>query len=140
MRQPYPDDLSDDEWERLAPILNSVKKIQGRPPKYPRREVLNALFYLLRTGCSWRHLPHDFHPWKSVFAQFSQWKKRGVFEEVHHILRKDLRVLEKKDEEPSAAIIDSQSVKTTEKGGSKDMTVESILKVGSDMYLLTLTD
>ena len=67
MRRPYPDDLSDQEWNQIEPILEKVKKIKGRPPVHNRREILNALFYLLRTGCFWRHLPHDFPPWKAVY-------------------------------------------------------------------------
>jgi len=140
MRKAYPDDLDDKEWALLEPILEKIKKVKGRPLIYSRREILNAMFYLLRTGCSWRHLPHDFPPWKSVYGQFLRWKQQGVIEEIHHILRRDLRTLIGRNPEPSAAIIDSQSVKTTEKGALKGMTVERKLRVGKGIYLLTLKD
>lgn len=140
MRRPYPDDLKDKEWEQIEPILEKVKKIKGRPPSYSRREILNALFYVLRTGCPWRHLPHDFPPWKAVYGQFLRWRQRCILEEIHHALRKELRILMRRDENPSAAIIDSQSVKTTEKGASKGLMVERKLKVAKDIYSLTLKD
>jgi transposase len=140
MRKPYPDDLTDQEWNIIEPILASVKQIMGRPPSYSRREILNAVFYLLRTGCSWRHLPHDFPPWKAVYGQFLRWRQTGVLEEIHHILRKDLRKLIGRESEPSAAIVDSQSVKTTEKGASKAMTGARKSKAENVIYLLTLRD
>ena len=140
MRRPYPDDLSDQEWNQIEPILEKVKKIKGRPPVHNRREILNALFYLLRTGCSWRHLPHDFPPWKAVYGQFLRWRQRGILEEIHHILRKELRILMGREEEPSAAVIDSQSTKTTEKGASQGTMVEKRSKVAKGIYLLTLRD
>jgi transposase len=68
MRKPYPDDLNDKEWEQIKPILEKVKKVQGRPPVHAKREVHNALFYMLLTGCQWRHLPNDFPPWKAVYG------------------------------------------------------------------------
>jgi transposase len=140
MRQPYPDDLSDKEWALIEPILAKVKKISGRPPLYHRREILNALFYLLRTGCSWRHLPHDFPPWKAVYDQFLRWRQRGIIEEIHHALRKNLRQLEGRDAEPSGGIIDSQSVKTTEKGALEVSMVARRLKEENAIYWLTLKD
>ena len=130
MRKPYPDDLSNEEWKLIQPILEEVKKIKGRPPVHDRREILNALFYVLRTGCQWRHLPHDFPPWKAVYGQFLRWRQRGVLEEIHHILRRKLRRINGRDSEPSSGIIDSQSAKTTERGASRDSTVEKKLKVG----------
>jgi len=140
MRKPYPDDLTDKEWNQIEPILEGFKKIKGRPPVHNRREILNALFYVLRTGCQWRSLPHDLPPWKSVYGQFLRWKQKGVFTLIHHALRKELRILMKRNPEPSAGIIDSQSVKTTEKGASKVTTVARKLKVGKGIYLLTLKD
>lgn len=140
MRKPYPDDLNDKEWEQIKPILEKVKKVQGRPPVHDRREVLNALFYMLRTGCQWRHLPHEFPPWKAVYGQFLRWRKKGILEEIHHILRKELRSLIGRNPEPSAGIVDSQSAKTTERGALKGTTVERKLRVGKGIYLLTLRD
>ena len=118
----------------IEPILSKVKKISGRPPLYPRRKILNALFYLLRTGCSWRHLPHDFPSWKIVYDQFLRWRR--TFED--HILSRDLRKLIRRKAEPS--VIDSQSVKTTEKGASEDMMVVKKSKDANDIYWLILKD
>lgn len=121
-RKPYPTDLSDKEWARIEhlvpqPKSGGKKTAGGRPPKYDRREVLNALFYMTKAGCTWRMLPHDLPPWEVVYMYFAQWRDEGVFERINRVLRKQVRVQEGKDEEPSAAIIDSQSVKTAEKGG-----------------------
>ena len=119
-RKPYPTDLKDKEWariEHLVPQPKSGGKIGGRPAKYDRREILNALFYMTKAGCTWRMLPHDLPPWEVVYMYFSQWRDQGVFEHINEVLRRQVRITAGKDEEPSAAIIDSQSVKTAEKGG-----------------------
>ncbi len=121
-RKPYPTDLKDKEWakiEHLVPQPKSGGKATagGRPPKYERREVLNALFYMTKSGCTWRMLPHDLPPWEVVYMYFAQWRDQGVFERINEVLRRRIRIEVGKDEEPSVAIIDSQSVKTAEKGG-----------------------
>jgi transposase len=142
MRSSYPDDLIDEEWLLLEPILTELKKsTRGRKPKYCRREILNAIFYVLRTGCSWRHLPHDFPPWKAVYAQLMRWKKHGIFEKIHHNVRRGLRELLGRNQEPSASIADSQSVKTTDKRGFflDSMEVRK-LKGEKDIYWLILKD
>ncbi len=112
----YPSDLSDAEWELLSPLLPHAKAT-GRPCKYERREIVNALFYLLRSGCTWRMLPRDLPPWQVVYWHFAQWRDSGVWQQINDALRTRLRRLEGKAAQPTAAIMDSQTVKTTEKGG-----------------------
>ena len=133
MRKAYPDDLTDKEWELIEPVLSDNMIKQGRVPKYPRREILNAIFYVLRTGCQWRHLPHDFPPWGSVYLQFWRWKKKGLFQQIHDYVRQGLRQLLGRDFEPSAAIVDSQSVKTTERGAFVVLMEERKSRDGKDI-------
>jgi transposase len=116
IRKVYSTDLTDAEWQRLESLVPAPKS-GGRPVKYARREIVNAIFYLLRTGCSWRLLPHEFPPWRIVFYYFWQWRKAGIWEKIHDRLRGEVRQAVGKLRQPTAAIIDSQSVKTTEKGG-----------------------
>lgn len=140
-RKAYLDDLSDKEWERIEPILRTnTYRNAGTRCKYPRREMLNAIFYLLRTGCRWRDLPHDFPPWKSVYAQFLRWRKRDLFMKMNRSLRRSLRTLLGKNPEASVGIADSQSVKTTEKKGSPGLMGAKRLKVGKDTYWLITLD
>jgi len=135
IRKPYPDDLTDNEWNQIESLLKEgVYRNAGTRCKYSRREMLNAIFYVLRTGCRWIDLPHDFPPWKSVYSQFLRWRDRGVFEKMNNSLRKSLRALLGKNERATAAIVDSQSVKTTEKKGFAAMTEVRKLKVGKDTY------
>ena len=100
----------------LEPLLPPPKP-GGRPVKYPRREVVNAIRYVLRTGCSWRMLPLDLPPWRTAFHYFRTWRRDGTWQRAHDILRSQTRQSEGRRASPSAAIIDSQSVKTAEKGG-----------------------
>jgi putative transposase len=93
-------------------------KAGGRPEAYPKRELLNAIFYWARSGGSWRMLPHDLPPWRIVYDYFRQWRRDGSWQAMHDLLRGDVRVAAGKRRQPSAGVIASQSVKTTEKGGS----------------------
>jgi transposase len=117
-RRAYPTDLTDAEWEILDRWVPAPKP-GGRPAKYPRREIMNGILYVLRSGCAWRLLPHEFPPWRIVFYYFWRWRQSGEWEWIHEQLRGEVRQALGKQRQPSAAILDSQSVKTTEKGGSK---------------------
>jgi putative transposase len=115
-RAAYPTDLTHAQWQKLERHIPPAKP-GGRPRDYDVREILNALFYLVRAGCSWRMLPHDLPPWYAVYRYFRQWLTDGTVERIHAVLHIDVRVAAGKEPEPRAAILDSQSVKTTEKGG-----------------------
>ena len=116
-RIPYPSDLSDKEWEIIEPLIPTPQTNRGRKRKHSYRKILNAIFYLLRSGCAWRMLPHDFPPWKTIYHYFSLWREDGTWERINAELRIELRVADGREPEPSAAILDSQSVKTTETPG-----------------------
>ena len=133
-REPYPSDLTDEQWQLLEPLVPAVKK-GGRPAKYARREIINALLYLTRNGCAWRNLPHDLPPWPLVHGYFWHWKQDGTWQGIHDRLREQVREKQGRDPQPSAAVLDSQSVKTTEKGGRAVMMVTKKSMGASAIYL-----
>ena len=123
-RKPYPSDLKDAEWELLKGHIPEAGR-GGRPRQVNMREVLNAIFYVLKSGIQWDMLPHDFPPKGTVYHYFNEWRKDGTWARLNAELRKELRVELGRDETPSAGIVDSQSVKTSSKGGNADSTVVS---------------
>lgn len=116
-RKPYPTDLSNAQWQKIEPLIPKPKTNRGRKRKHPIREILNAIFYLLCTGCAWRMLPHDFPPWKTVYHYFRLWRKGGIEEHINAALRTEIREADGQEPESSAAILDSQSVKMTDVKG-----------------------
>jgi transposase len=123
-RKAYPSDVSDAEWKVLEGYIPAVRS-GGRPAEHERREIVNAIRYVLGTGCQWRYLPHDFPPAHTVYDYFRQWSAQGVWETANRALREQARRRAGRSASPSAAIIDSQSVRTTEKGGPRALTTTS---------------
>ena len=112
----YPSDLTDAEWALIAPMIPPPRR-GGRKRETDMRECMNAIRYVLRTGCQWRELPKDFPPRSTVYNYFWEWSRYGVLDRMHHALLVKCREAEGREASPSAAIIDTQSVKATEKGG-----------------------
>jgi len=113
----YPSDLTDGQWQLIEPLLPKAKH-GGRPRTVDRRRVVHGILYLTRSGCSWRMLPRDFGPWSTVYDYFRRYRRDGTWKRIHDVLLIQVRLEAGREASPSAAIIDSQSVKTAEKGGT----------------------
>src|SRR5262245_30648912 len=118
MSTTYPSDLTDAEWECVQRYL-PPGSTRGRPRTHPWRDILDAIFYVLRTGCQWRFFLHDFPQWKTVYHYFWSWRKESMWEQIHSRVRDHLRVALGREAQPRAGIMESQSVKTTGVDGER---------------------
>lgn len=121
MEKVYPSDLTDAQWKVIEPLLPPAKT-GGRPRSVNMRKICDGILYVVRSGCAWRMLPHDLPVWSTVYDYFRKFRRDGVWQRLHDALRIQVRLSDGRAASPSAAVIDSQSVKTTEKGGPGDMT------------------
>jgi transposase len=120
-RKAYPSDLRDPEWAILEPLVPAVKP-GGRPARHTRREIVNAILYVVRGGNQWRAMPHDLPPWQTAFYYFRTWRNDGTWERIHTALRERTRRRLGRDATLSAAILDSQCVKTSQRGAHRATT------------------
>ena len=134
MEKLYPSDLSDQEWKLLRPLFPREKEF-GRSRQHSYRKILNAIFYVCKSGCAWRMLPKDMPAWQSVYHYFRKWRLSGLWQQVHDILRKFVRLKAKRHPQASAGILDSQSIKTGLKGGIVAMMQAKRSTGGEDTFL-----
>ncbi|WBB54679.1 IS5 family transposase [Verrucosispora sp. WMMD573] len=135
----YPSDLTDAQWALVEPLL-PPPRTGGRPEKHPRRDVVNAILYVVRTGCSWRQLPVDFPPWQTVYWYFTRWEEDDVTERILVALRRRVRAAQGRAAEPTAGIIDSQSVKGADTVGRDTRGYDAGKKVnGRKRFIVTDT-
>jgi putative transposase len=130
----YPSNLTDEEWQLIEPLLPTNSNI-GHPREVDLRDIVNAIFYVQREGCRWRALPGDFPAWQTVYGYLYLWQKKGIWQQVHHCLREQVRQAVGKTAQPTAASIDSQSVKTTEKRGRSTATMRQSTLKGANALL-----
>ena len=117
-RKSYPSDISDAEWELLVPYLTLMR--EDAPQRiHPLRELFNAMRYVVKTGCQWRFLPHDFPPWEAVYQQARRWMQAKVFDEIAHDLRAIVRLIEERESHPSAVILDARTMQSTPESGGR---------------------
>ena len=135
----YPSDLTDGQWELVEPMLPLIKS-PGRIPKHPRRAIVDAILYVVRSGCSWRQLPVDFPPWQTVYWQFQQWEKREVTERILEELREQVRIAEGRDPAPTAGVLDPRSVKAADTVGRDSRGYDAGKKInGRKRFIVTDT-
>jgi transposase len=135
----YPSDLTDAQWEIIEPML-PLPKWMGRPLKHDRRDIVDAILYVVRTGCAWRYLPVDFPPWQTVYGHFRQFNERGTTERILDELREQVRIAEGREPEPTAGIIDSQSVKGADTVGTDSRGYDAGKKInGRKRFIVTDT-
>ncbi|WP_371779034.1 IS5 family transposase [Streptosporangium subroseum] len=132
----YPSDLSDARWELIEPVLTAWRAERrahaldiGRPPEHDLRDIMNAIVYVDRTGIPWRYLPHDYPPWATVYSYFAAWRDEGVFTRLNGLLRRLARTAEGRTPEPSACLIDAQSIKTSTNVPATDQGIDAAKKI-----------